>query len=40
VDRGNQFASSALAQIGKADGDNQKGFEPFPERDDERLKHG
>ena len=36
---GNQFLASALPQVGEADGDDEKGFEPFPERDDKRLKH-
>ena len=39
VHGGNQFAPAALAEVGEADGDDEEGFEPFPERDDERLQH-
>ena len=28
-----------LPQVGQADGDDQEGFEPFAQRDDECLKH-
>jgi hypothetical protein len=31
---------AALAQVGQADGDDEKGLEPFAKSDDERLKHG
>ena len=37
--RAHQFPASALAQIGEADRDDQKGFEAFAEGDDERLNH-
>ena len=40
VDRGNQRAAPGLLEVGQADGDDQEGFEPFAEGDDERLKHG
>ena len=39
VDGGNQLVAAALAQIRKADGDNQKRLESFAEGDDKRLKH-
>ena len=29
-----------LAQVRETDGNNEKGLEAFPERDDERLHHG
>ena len=39
VDGRNEPVPAALAQVGKADGDDEKGFEPFPKRDDECLEH-
>ena len=35
-----QLAPPALAQVRKADRDDEEGFEPFTKRDDERLQHG
>ena len=32
-----QLSPPALAQVGQADGDDQEGFEPFAQGDDERL---
>ena len=40
VHGGHQLAPPALAQIREADGDDEKGFEPFAKGDDERLQHG
>jgi hypothetical protein len=37
---GNKLVTPALPQICKADSDNQKGFEPFPQRDHKGLDHG
>ena len=37
--RGNQLGPLALAEIGKADGNDQEGFEPFAKGDDKRLQH-
>ena len=34
-----ELLSSGLPQIRQADGDDEKGLEAFPERDDECLKH-
>ncbi len=39
VNGGNELMSPALAQVREADGDDEKGLEPFPEGDDERLQH-
>src|SRR5204862_259375 len=38
-DGGHQLVAAALAQIRKADGDNQERLESFAERDDKRLEH-
>jgi len=40
VDSGHERKPARLAQERQTDGDDQKGFEPFTPRDDERLKHG
>ena len=37
VHGGQQRAPAGLLQVGQADRDDQKGLEPFPQRDDERL---
>ena len=39
VDGRARSRAPALAQVGQADGDDQEGFEPFAEGDDERLQH-
>jgi hypothetical protein len=35
-----QGVTPRLAQVREADGNDEKGLEAFPERDDERLEHG
>ena len=35
-----ELRASGLAQIGEADGDDEKGLEPFPQGDDKGLEHG
>ena len=40
VHGGHQLAAAALAEVGQADGDDEKGFESFAESDDECLQHG
>src|SRR5262249_28634865 len=40
VDGGGQRLPSRLAQVRQTDGDDEEGLEPFPESDDEGLKHG
>ena len=39
VDGRDQLAAAALAEVGQADGDDEKGLEAFAEGDDKRLKH-
>src|ERR1700682_3303062 len=39
ANRRDQLQPAALPQIREADGDDEEGFEPFAERDDERLVH-
>ena len=39
VDGLGQLGAPALAQVRQADGHDEERFEPFPERDDERLQH-
>jgi hypothetical protein len=34
-----ELMPAALSEIGKADGHDEEGLEPFPESDDECLKH-
>ena len=40
VHRRDELWAAALAEIRKADGDDEKRLEPFPEGDDEGLQHG
>jgi hypothetical protein len=37
---GHELLATAFAQVGEADGDDEKGLEPFPQGDYERLEHG
>ena len=39
VHRGSQLSAARLTEVGKADGDDEEGLEPFAKSDDERLKH-
>jgi hypothetical protein len=39
VDGGNQLASPRFPEVSKADGDDEEGFDPFPQRDHEGLEH-
>jgi hypothetical protein len=39
MDGGNELVPAALPEVGEADCNDEKGFEPFPERDDKCLKH-
>ena len=39
VNRGDKALSTGFSEIGEADGNNQKRFQPFPQRNDERLQH-
>ena len=40
ADRGDEVAAAGFTQVGKADRDDQKCFEPFAQGDDERLEYG
>jgi hypothetical protein len=39
MDSGKKRRSAGLLQIGKADGDDEKGLEPFAQCNDKRLNH-
>ena len=40
VHRGDESSAAGLLEVGKADGDDQEGFEPFTQGHDECLQHG